>query len=583
MTTPIIPKETWENIQRRFQILYPEDRHRCLDRLKFSLGRFGVGENGRTATGPEWSEKDTILITYADMIHPIHDTPLEGLRRFLLTHCKGAIRTVHLLPFYPYSSDDGFSVIDYMQVDPGCGDWNTVQKIGEDFQLMFDLVLNHVSSKSSWFRNYMNGILPARDYFIEVDPSIDLSQVIRPRISPLLTATQTPSGEKLVWTTFSADQVDLNWSNPDVFFEFLDILLFYISQGAQIMRLDAVAFLWKTIGTSCIHLPQTHEVIKLYRDILTILAPQTILLTETNVPHEENLSYFGQGDEAHMVYQFSLPPLTLHALLAGSATWLTEWASSLPELPAGQCFFNFTASHDGIGVRPLQGLLPDSEIRFLVQEIQGRGGHVSCRTASDGTQTPYELNITYFSALSANDRTPSGSARFLASQWIAMSLRGIPGIYFHSLTATPNDHEGVRLSGAPRSINRHKYQEAELECWLSEAGSHQKFVFDSMLTVLRRRSERPAFHPEATQKILDLDPKLFTTLRTSIDGQECVLCVHHISREPMALEWARLLETAPGYILKKELIQGISLEVTDTNASCVFEPYECRWLWFCKE
>ena len=189
-----------------------------------------------------------------------------------------------------------------------------------------------------------------------------------------------------------------------------------------------------------------------------------------------------------MVYQFSLPPLTLHALLTGSATWLTEWAASLPDLPSGQCFFNFTASHDGVGVRPLQGLLPDSEIRFLVQEIQGRGGHVSSRTAPDGTQTPYELNITYFSALSANDRTPSGTARFLVSQWIAMSLRGIPGIYFHSLTATPNDHEGVRLSGAPRSINRHKYQEAELESWLNESGSAQKFVFDSMITILRRRS-----------------------------------------------------------------------------------------------
>jgi len=120
----------------------------------------------------------------------------------------------------------------------------------------------------------------------------------------------------------------------------------------RIARLDAVAFLWKELGTNCLHLPETHELVKLFRDVCEIVAPRAIILTETNVPHAENVSYFGQGDEAHMVYQFSLPPLLLHAFITGNGQYLTHWASGLEPPPAGCTFFNFTASHDGVGVRP---------------------------------------------------------------------------------------------------------------------------------------------------------------------------------------------------------------------------------------
>lgn len=560
------------------QLLYPDQWRACLQRLQFALGRFGVGDIDYQVEKPNWSEKDTVLITYADMVRPLHDPPLEGLRRFVLTRLKGAIKTVHLLPFYPWSSDDGFSVIDYMQVNPEYGEWSDVRKIGEDFDLMFDLVLNHCSSQSSWFRNYMNGILPARRYFIEESPETDLSEVVRPRVSPLLTPTQTPSGERHVWTTFSADQVDLNWANSDVFFEFLDILLFYISQGARILRLDAVAFLWKKVGTGCIHLPETHEIIKLYRNVLSLVAPEVLILTETNVPHEENISYFGDGDEAHMVYQFSLPPLTLHALLTGNATWLTDWAKNLPQLPEGQCFFNFTASHDGIGVRPLQGILPDSELRFLTQEIESRGGYISCRKLPDGSEAPYELNITWYSALCQKDGSIKGTARYLCSQMIMLAMQGIPGIYFHSLVATPNFTEGVRLTGAARSINRKKFNESELEEWINESGSPQNFIFEIMTSVLRRRAERPAFHPEAPQEILDLGPGIFALIRRSRDAQECVVCLHNVSKEKASVPWLEINQKMEGYISSKDLISGNPAEEEFSGDNIELLPYQSAWI-----
>ncbi|MCB1120747.1 MAG: alpha-amylase, partial [Verrucomicrobiae bacterium] len=361
----VIDRAQFDQVKRRLHRLYGDQAERCIERFLMMVGAYGVGLNP-FPVDELWNERDVVLITYGDSIRKEGEAPLQTLRTFCNRRLKGAIKVVHILPFYPWSSDDGFSVKDYRAVDPELGDWKDVDAFSDDFNLMFDLVANHCSSKSGWFKEYVGGILPFNTYFKEGSPEDDLSDVIRPRTSPLLTKFETRDGPRYVWTTFSADQVDLNWENPDVFFEFLDILLFYISQGARIIRLDAIAFLWKTVGTSCLHLTETHEIVKLYRDILGILAPHVILLTETNVPHEENISYFGQGDEAHMVYQFSLPPLLLHGLLTENPKPLKSWAESLGDIPSGCTFFNFTSSHDGIGVRPLQGLLPDKELDKLV-------------------------------------------------------------------------------------------------------------------------------------------------------------------------------------------------------------------------
>ncbi len=425
----VLPLDIMYRLRGRLERLYgKKSGSQLLERLTLLAGRYAVEDLREPSPkgGPHWNEQDTLLITYGDMVCAPEEKPLKTLGRFLDQRLKGAISNVHILPFFPYSSDEGFSVIDYLEVDDRLGSWEDVQAIGKELGLMFDLVLNHTSRQSSWFTNFVNGIAPARDYFIIIDPETDLKAVVRPRTSPLLSPTQTAVGERCVWTTFSTDQIDLNFANPDVLFEFLDILLDYVKRGARIIRLDAIAYLWKRSGTSCLNLPETHEIVKLLRDVLAMLAPQVILLTETNLPHEQNLSYFGEGDEAHMVYQFSLPPLLLHALHTGSGQYLNEWANSLPPIPTGCTYLNFTASHDGIGVRPLEGLVPETEIERLIATVEERGGYVSKRTdGTSGSEKPYEFNITYFDALSdfGHSITDRHIARFLCSQAIMLGLK----------------------------------------------------------------------------------------------------------------------------------------------------------------
>ena len=323
---------------------------------------------------------------------------------------------------------------------------------------MFDAVINHISSKSRWFAGFLRGEEKYQDYFISVNPNIDLSLVTRPRSLPLLTPFETPEGEKYLWTTFSADQIDLNFSNPETLLDVLDVILFYIKSGANLIRLDAIAYLWKEIGTTCIHLPQTHTIIKLLRAIVGEVSPDVLLVTETNVPHEENVSYFGDGaDEAHMVYQFALPPLTAHAIITGSSRYLRGWASSLEYPSPETCYFNFTASHDGVGVRPVTGILPEADLEVLLQQTQAHGGRISLKTNQDGTTSPYELNINYFDLLnnpSSDEPQTLHADRFMASQAIMLMLKGIPGIYFHSLMGSRNYYQGVEESGHARTINR---------------------------------------------------------------------------------------------------------------------------------
>ncbi|MFW5831438.1 MAG: alpha-amylase family glycosyl hydrolase, partial [Prolixibacteraceae bacterium] len=328
----------------------------------------------------KWSEKDIVLITYGDSIKKENELPLTTLKRFLDENLREQLSVIHVLPFFPYSSDDGFSVIDFRKVNPELGTWKEIEELTENFDLMVDLVINHASGKSEWFQNFLQQSGKGKDFFITENPDADLSEVIRPRSSPLLTPYKTKNGVKHVWTTFSADQVDLNFANPELLIEMVDILLGYISKGARIIRLDAIAFLWKKTGTSCLHLPETHEVVKLLREIAEFVNPSVVILTETNVPNKENLSYFGNGDEAHMVYQFSLPPLLLHALHTGNSKYLNKWAQTLPEPPNGCTFFNFTASHDGIGLRPLEGLIPEEEKEQLATKMQEFGGMVNYRS-----------------------------------------------------------------------------------------------------------------------------------------------------------------------------------------------------------
>ena len=560
-------------IRNRFERLYGKKVvDRCMQRLELLINHHQRQELKEYRL---WDQKDIMLITYGDMIRKPGDAPLQTLHEFLAENLKDAVNTVHILPFFPYSSDDGFSIIDYREVDPELGDWDHVKSLNKDFYLMFDLVLNHVSRSSEWYTEYVNGILPYKSYFLEVDPNEDLSQVVRPRSLPLLSPTRTREGLRYLWTTFSKDQIDLDFSNPDVLFEFLEIMLHYAERGARFIRLDAIAYLWKEIGTPCIHLPQTHEIVKLMHDIVDMVGNNLIILTETNVPHKENISYFGRGDEAHMVYQFTLPPLLLHTLVTGNAQKLTDWATSLAPPPPGCTFFNFTASHDGIGVRPLEGILTSEEIANLAKTMADRGGHVSTKANSDGSESPYELNITYFSALADPDaNTPELDAkRFLCSQIIALELRGIPGVYFNNLFGAENDLEGVKERDMPRAINRQKWQLDELKNLALDPKTTHGQIFAEYLKILRERRKHPAFHPDAPQKIIDLGPELFAILRTSQNNDEKILALNNVTDKNVTAS----LDAVDGFSTDAQLTDLLGNTKLAAD-SIELAPYQCVWL-----
>ncbi|HUH95905.1 MAG TPA: sugar phosphorylase [Anaerolineales bacterium] len=520
--------------------------------------------------GGPLSERDSILITYPDQVRSPSRRPLQTLDAFCQKYLSGVLSGIHILPFYPSTSDDGFSVTDYRRVDSALGDWNDILSLGSRFRLMFDGVINHVSSQSEWFQGFLQDDRRYRDYFITVEGEPDLSGVVRPRALPLLTTFKTPSGRKRVWTTFSADQVDLNYRNPEVLLEILDVLLAYAGRGATFIRLDAIAYLWKEIGTACIHLPQTHHVIQFLRAAANQVAPQVQFITETNVRHIDNISYFGDGtNEAQLVYNFALPPLTLHAFQRGQARLLSDWARTLTPPSDQTTFFNFLASHDGIGLEPVRGILAEADIDALVEGALAHGGLISYKGNAARTQSPYELNINYFDSLS----DPGGGepaqlqvSRFIASQAIMLSLAGVPGIYFHSLFGSRGWPEGAQRTGRQRALNREKLQLDELQDQLADEHSLRSRVFRRYRQLLKARSSSPAFHPHGVQKILDVHPSVFALERISPDGRSHAVCFHNVSPGPVPLH--------TDYELGTDLLTGQRVRISDLT----LEPYQILWI-----
>ncbi len=522
-----------------------------------------------------WSEADALLITYGNSIVDGAHKPLDLLHDFLLRHMKGVVDGVHILPFFPYTSDDGFAVTDYRKVNPELGDWADIRRIGAAFHLMSDMVLNHVSSQSPWFNAYRQGQAPFDRFFYEADPEDDLSEVVRPRTTPLLQEVETANGAKHVWCTFSHDQVDLNFENPEVLLEILRIIRMHIDQGVRIIRLDAVAFIWKKVGTNSIHLPQTHAIVQLLRLLADYATETVVLLTETNVPRAENLSYFGDRDEAHVVYNFPLPPLILHAMLAGSAVYLKKWARAMPPAPLGCAYLNFTASHDGIGMRPAEGVLPQKAVDQMIETIRDSGGLVSMRSLPGGGEAPYEVNCTFFDAMTRRFEGEDALklARFICSQTIPMSLEGIPAFYIHAMLATPNDHEAVTRRGMNRAINRHRWDYPELMGRLEDPGSEQAQVLGALSERLRLRGRQPGFHPNATQFTLQLDDRVFALWRQSLDRAQSIFALHNVSADEIVLPPAALnLIEGEDW---QDLLSGQSLA---GDAEITLAPYQCRWI-----
>ncbi|HDS2772965.1 TPA: sugar phosphorylase [Enterobacter bugandensis] len=469
-----------------------------------------------------WDEKDVVLITYADQFSAKGEKALPVFTRFYNEWLARTFSHVHLLPFYPWSSDDGFSVIDYHNVAPETGTWQDVADLKQSASLMFDFVCNHMSAKSEWFANYLAQKPGYEDFFIAVDPETDLSAVTRPRALPLLTPFTLHDGSvRHLWTTFSDDQIDLNFASPQVLIAMVDVLLHYLAEGARYIRLDAVGFMWKIPGTSCIHLEQTHCLIQLFRAITEAVAPGTVIITETNVPHKDNISYFGDGEnEAQMVYQFSLPPLVLHAVHRQDVNALCQWARSLALPSTKTTWFNFLASHDGIGLNPLRGILPESEILALVEKLQQEGALVNWKNNPDGTRSPYEINVTYLDALSAqNSSDDERIARFILAHAVLLSFPGVPAVYIQSILGSRNDYEGVERLGYNRAINRKKYTAGQVDLELNNKNSIRHKIYSRLSEFIAIRRGESAFHPDAQAFFESLDEQILKIVRVAKNGE----------------------------------------------------------------
>ncbi len=530
-----------------------------------------IDNAGSVITGKRkagWDEKDIVLITYADQFSAPGEKALPVFTRFYNEWLSRSFSHVHLLPFYPWSSDDGFSVIDYHEVAPEMGSWRDVAELKKSASLMFDFVCNHMSAKSKWFENYINQTPGYEDFFISVDPETDLSAVTRPRALPLLTPFTLHDGSvRHLWTTFSEDQIDLNFASPEVLIAMVDVLLHYLMEGARYIRLDAVGFMWKIPGTNCIHLEQTHRLIQLFRAITDRVAPGTVLITETNVPHKDNISYFGDGEnEAQMVYQFSLPPLVLHAVHCQDVRALCQWASSLKLPSMKTTWFNFLASHDGIGLNPLRGILPESEILSLVEKLQQEGALVNWKNNPDGTRSPYEINVTYLDALSAKESEDNERiARFILAHAVLLSFPGVPAVYIQSILGSRNDYDGVERLGYNRAINRKKYRAGEIDAELEDNKSLRHSIYHRLTQLIAIRRTEKAFHPDSQTIFETSGAHVFKIIRTADNGER-ITALFNFSNHQQNIHSD--IETG------RELIAGEDIRSTTLSLN----PWQVMWI-----
>ncbi len=595
---------------RRPRLEIPERmRERMLGRLAFLYGARAAGEwmpeLERILTvhhahkPPQMLEKEAaydprerfcqehvILITYGDIVQGDGPSPLSSLHRFVRRFAGDAINTLHLLPFFPYSSDRGFAVIDFHRVDERLGSWDDIREKKARYDLMFDAVLNHCSSRSEMFQEFLNGDPQYRDFFIAFESPDDLTpeqrrKIFRPRTSDILTRFETLHGPRWVWTTFSPDQVDLNFRNPAVLMQVVESILFYIRRGADLLRLDAVTYIWAEPGTESVHLPQTHEIVKLLRDVVDLAARGVALVTETNVPHALNVSYFGNGcDEAHMVYNFALPPLVLDAFYRSDATALSRWAGELHPPSSRTAFLNILDTHDGIGLQGARGILTPEEIEGLVGMARERGALVSYKTTEDGGREPYEINSTWWSALNPEGTGESLElqvARHLATRSIALAPQGVPGIYIHGALGTANDHAGAEASGVNRDVNRGVIHALEVEAALEDPSSKLSLLVGQGRRQLELRRLERAFHPTGAQEVLDLSPRVFALLRTAPEGDERILALTGVTPEPVELEIPQEMLGKPARRWRV-LLTGTEHEARDGHLCLRLPPYGRVWL-----
>ncbi len=579
----VLPKLSFLYDEKTAKAFLPEIERICKVYCSYKAARMIESEK-KFDPKERFTEQDVVLITYSDLIYEEGVSPLTTLSKFCGIYLKQAINTIHILPFFPYSSDKGFSVLDFETVDPMLGNWGDIEDLETRYKLMFDAVINHVSSQSRWFQKFLDGIPRYQDFFISYDSHDELtpqerSLLFRPRSTDILTKFLALDGDKYVWSTFSKDQIDLNYRNPEVLTKVIDILLFYVRKGADIIRLDAATYFWVAPGTPCANLEQTHMIVKIFHDVLTLVAPHVTLITETNVPHKENISYFGNGyDEAHMVYNFALPPLVLYTFYTGDTTSLADWATNLEPVSELTTYFNFLDSHDGVGVMAVRDILSDKEIEFLIQRAREHGAHISYKTDQSGNEAPYEINITWCSALcKEEDEIDIQIKKFIASRAIALALQGVPGIYLHSFFGTKNDLKTMINADVKRNINRTIVNYTSLVDALDNPDTLIAKICDNMKDIISIRTMQKAFHPNGAQCILKIKPEVFTILRTSPQKDQQILSLINVTNDQCNISIP--METIN--IFNQEWYNLIAQQkhtFTEGIINLTLEPYDVMWL-----
>ncbi len=478
------------------------------------------------------SEKTSLIICYGDAVYSNEKSSIKVFQSFFQKNLKKYFDTIHFLPFYPSSSDSGFAVKDHYKIEKKIGNWSDLKKISKFNNIMADVVINHSSARGLWFKNFLKRKKPGKDYFLTVNSKFNTSKVVRPRDHKLLKKIKIFNKSDYLWRTFSPDQVDLNFKNPSVLLRFIKIMIHLINNGITIFRLDAIAYLWKENGTKCINLRQTHEIIKLLRIISDHLNVETIIITETNLPEKENLSYFGKNDEANWIYNFSLPPLLMHAFLFENNSYLNKWSKDLPETKLGTNYLNFIASHDGIGIRPTEGILNKKSLNNFLKRLKKNGSKFSYRKVHNKSKKVYEANITVFNALKKSDYDPKGKfflERYVAAHAVMISFEGIPAIYFNSLFGKSNDEAKYVITGNNRDVNRYKWNYKNITNKLKDNKTKQNIFYSNIVNLLSIRRKQKAFHPNGKRQNINLGSKLFCFKRVSVDKKQSIICITNLS------------------------------------------------------
>ena len=518
------------------------------------------------------SEKTSLVISYGDNIYSSQSSSMKIFQKFFQKNLEKLFDTIHFLPFYPSSSDSGFAVKDHYQIDKKIGNWSDLKKISKSKKIMADVVINHASARGLWFKNFLKRKKPGKDYFLTVNSKFNTSKVVRPRDHKLLKKIKIFEKNDYLWRTFSPDQIDLNFKNPSVLLRFIKIIIYLINNGVTIFRLDAIAYLWKQNGTKCINLSQTHEIIKLLRVVTSLLNVQTLIITETNLPEKENLSYFGKNNEANWVYNFSLPPLLIHAFLFENSSYLNQWSRKLPSTKHGNCYLNFIASHDGIGIRPTEGILNEKTLSSFLKRLKKNGSKFSYRKVQNKSKKVYEANITVFDALKKSDFDPKGLfflERYVSAHAIMISFEGIPAVYFNSLFGKSNDEAKYIITGNNRDVNRYKWNFNNITTKLRDKKSKQSIFYRNIGALLEIKRKQKAFHPNASRININLGPKIFCFKRISKDKKQSIICMTNLSSKIQTPNFKKIGSYRDLLNSNLKFREGTSL---------ILKPFQTVWL-----